>query len=553
MSYMLQPQIVVLKEGTDDSQGKNQIISNINACTAVAEILRTTLGPSGMDKMVQTQREHTISNDGATIMALLELSHPAARLLADISKAQDEEVGDGTTSVVLLAGELLRVAKQFIDEGIAPQLVARAMRQARDQALARLTALAFPVSEDPARRRELLVRCAETALNSKLLAHYKTFFAEMVVDAVARLDGSMLDPELIGIKHVAGGSVRDSFLVDGVAFKKTFAYAGFEQQPKKFTAPRVLLLNVELEIKAERDNAEVRIERADQFQAVVEAEWKIIYDKLEAIVNCGAQVILSKLPIGDLATQYFADRGLFCAGRVEKGDMARVERATGGRVQATVSDLRAEQLGACGEFEEVALGAERFNIFRNCPKSTTATIVLRGGADQFSKESERSLNDALMVVRRLTQSQLVVAGGGAVEMELSKLLRQHAREVNGKEQLIISAYAKALEVIPRTLAENAGLDANEVLGRLRQRHAQGEQGRHFGVDVRGEEGGVCDTMESFVWEPLAVKRNYITSASEAACLILTIDETIKAPQQVEEQKMNKQPRPGPRPGPMRLK
>lgn len=550
---MLQPQILLLREGTDDSQGKNQIISNINACTAVAEILRTTLGPCGMDKMIQSHREHTISNDGATIIGLLDLSHPAARLLADISKAQDEEIGDGTTSVVLLAGELLRVAKQFVEEGIASQLITRAIRQARDFLLVKLDALAMDIAEGADKKRELLVKCAETSLNSKLLAHYKNFFAEMVVSAVSLLDEALLDKELIGIKNVPGGSIRDSFFVDGVAFKKTFSYAGFEQQPKKFTSPRILLLNVELELKAEKENAEVRIDKPDQYQAIVDAEWKIIYDKLEAIVNSGAQVILSKLPIGDLATQYFADRGLFCAGRVEKGDATRVEKATGARTQSTVTDLRPEHLGTCGEFEEVAVGAERFNIFKNCAKSHTATIVLRGGAEQFIKEAERSLNDAVMVVRRVMKSQRVVAGGGAVEMELSKLLRQHSREVKGKEQLIINAYAKALEVIPRALAENSGLDANEVMNKLRQKHAQSEQGHSFGVDVWNEENEICNTLERFIWEPLVVKRNYIASASEAVCLILSIDETLKAPQNAEEQKMRKQPVAGPRPGPTRLK
>lgn len=553
MSYMLQPQIVLLREGTDDSQGKNQIISNINACCAVAEILRTTLGPSGMDKMIQTHREHTISNDGATIIGLLDLSHPAARLLGDISKAQDEEIGDGTTSVVLLAAELLKTCKQFVEEGIPPQLIARSIKQGRDFLLEKLETLTVEFSEKEDNRREVLVRCAETSLNSKLLAHYKSFFANMVVDAVSILDQEMMDKELIGLKSVSGGSALDSFFVNGVAFKKTFSYAGFEQQPKKFVSPLVALLNVELELKAEKENAEIRIENHQQFQDIVDAEWKIIYDKLEAIVASGAQVILSRLPIGDLATQYFADRGLFCAGRVEKADMIRLEKGTGGKTQSTVSDLRREYLGTCGEFEEVSIGAERFNLFKNCPKTQTATIVLRGGAEQFIKEAERSLNDAIMVVRRVTKTKKIVAGGGAIEMELSKLLRQHSREIKGKEQLIINAYAKALEVIPRTLAENCGLDSNELMNKLRQKHSQNDQGCNFGIDVWNEESGICNTMDSFVWEPLMVKKNCIVSASEAVCLILTIDSTIKAPQNVEENKMRKQPLPGPKPGGMKIK
>lgn len=540
-----------MREGTDDSQGRNQIISNINACCAVADILKSTLGPCGMDKLIETDREQVISNDGATIINLLDIAHPAARILADISRAQDEEVGDGTTSVVVLAGELLRTAKQFIEEGMNAQFIIRCFKSATAFLLAQLEGLALDLKTDPAVKRNILVRCAETSLNSKLLSHYKAFFGEMVVAAVERLDTQIMDKELIGIKSVIGGSITDSVLVDGVAFKKTFSYAGFEQQPKKFAHPKILLLNVELELKAEKENAEVRIEKPEEYQSIVDAEWKIIYSKLEAIVTSGAQIVLSKLPIGDLATQYFADRGLFCAGRVAKEDANRVSKATGAVLQTTLSDLRPEVLGTCGEFEEVQVGAERFNLFKSCPGSKTATILLRGGAEQFIKEAERSLNDAIMIVRRVIKTEKIIPGGGAIEMELSKLLRNHSREIKGKEQLVINAFAKSLEVIPRTLADNAGLDSNEIISKLRQKHAAGE--KHFGVDVWSDDNGVCDTYEKFVWEPLLVKKNYVSSANEAVCQILSIDETIKAPQNEEDRKMRKQPLPGMKPGGMKIK
>lgn len=504
-----------------------------------------------MDKMIETERENVISNDGATIVNLLDIAHPAARILADISKAQDEEVGDGTTSVVVLAGELLRAAKQFIEEGMNPQFVIRCYKNAISYIITQLDALSLDLKADAKSKREVLIRCAETSLNSKLLAHYKTFFGEMVVEAVSKLDGGLLDKELIGLKHVLGGSVADSQLVDGVAFKKTFSYAGFEQQPKKFKNPKILLLNVELELKAEKENAEVRIEKPAEFQAIVDAEWKIIYGKLEAIVASGAVIILSKLPIGDLATQYFADRNIFCAGRVAKEDIARVAKATGAILQSTVSDIRPEHLGTCGDFEEVQIGAERFNFFRSCPAAKTATIIIRGGAEQFIKEAERSLNDAIMIVRRVIKTERIVPGGGAIEMELSRQLRDHSRSIKGKEQLVLNAFAKSLEAIPRTLAENAGLDSNEVISKLRQRHFAGD--KHFGVDVWNDEVGVCNTYESFVWEPLLVKKNYMNSATEAACQILSIDETIKAPTNEEEAKMRKQPLPGMRPGGMKIK
>ena len=237
-------------------------------------------------------------------------------------------------------------------------------------------------------------------------------------------------------------------MVDGVAFKKTFSYAGFEQQPKKFANPKILLLNLELELKAEKENAEIRIENIEDYQSFVDAEWNIIYQKIDAIVESGAQIILSKLPIGDLATQKFADKDLFCAGRVPQEDLMRVAKATGAQIQTTVNGLTPKVLGTCGEFEEVQLGAERYNLFKYCEQTRSATIVLRGGADQFLEEAERSLNDAIMIVRRAIRSYAVVGGGGAIEMELSRFLREHVKMISGKQQLVVNAFAKALEIIP---------------------------------------------------------------------------------------------------------
>ncbi|RCH77474.1 T-complex protein 1 subunit eta, partial [Rhizopus stolonifer] len=320
--------------------------------------------------------------------------------------------------------------------------------------------------------RDLLSKCAATAMNSKLIYSQKDFFTKMVVDAVLSLDQESLNERLIGIKRVPGGAMQDSVLVNGVAFKKTFSYAGFEQQPKSFKNPKILCLNVELELKAEKDNAEVRVEQVSDYQAIVDAEWQIIFQKLEAIVASGAKVVLSKLPIGDLATQYFADRDIFCAGRVAKDDMDRVVQAVGCSVQSTCSDLHAEHLGECASFEETQVGSERFNIFEGCPQAKTCTLILRGGAEQFIAEVERSLHDAIMIVRRAIKNNLVVAGGGATEMELSKYLRIHSRTIEGKQQLIIGAYAKAFEIIPRQLCDNAGFDATDILNKLRMKHSQ---------------------------------------------------------------------------------
>lgn len=482
-----------------------------------------------MDKLIYNERGVTISNDGATIIDLLDIVHPAARTLADIAKSQDNEVGDGTTSVVLTAGELLKEAKAFIDEGMHSQIIIKGFREAKQICLDRIREISVKIDGKTAEEKtELLRKCAETSLNSKLISAYKAFFSEMVVRAVQHLEGD-LDKSDIGIKKVTGGSVSDSFLVEGVAFRKTFSYAGFEQQPKSFENPKIALLNVELELKAEKDNAEVRLDDPLEYQRIVDAEWKIIYEKLDNIINSGAKVILSKLPIGDLATQYFADRGLFCAGRVPIEDLNRLAKATKGTIQTTVtSGFCAEILGSCGKFEEVQLGSERFNMFTDCIGAKSVTLVLRGGADQYIEETERSLNDAIMIVRRAIKAPSVVAGGGAIEMELSRHLREHVKTITGKHQLVVSAFAKALEIIPKQLSDNSGMDQTNVLNKLRQKHATAdEEGRWYGVDVLN--GKIEDMYNIFVWEPELVRINVISAACEAACTVLSVDQTIKNP------------------------
>lgn len=503
----------------------------MNACMAVVDILRTTLGPRGLDKLIDEGRgKVTISNDGATILKLLDIVHPAARTLVDIAKSQDAEVGDGTTSVTLLAGEMLKNCKDYVQDGLHPRTIIRAYRKACALATKHVRELAVDIhGTTPEETRTLLQRCASTSLNSKLIAHQKEFFSSIVTDAVLSLDED-LNLSMIGIKKVQGGSATDSMLVKGVAFKKTFSYAGFEQQPKKFENPKVIMLNIELELKAEKENAEVRVESTKEYQAIVDAEWNIIYEKLDKVVATGAKVVLSNLAIGDLATQYFADRDIFCAGRVAAEDMNRVARAVGGVVQTTMNSVEESDfdtiLGTCELFEEVQIGNERYNMFTGCPKAKTATIIVRGGSEQFMAETERSLHDSIMIARRTIKHSTAVAGGGAAEMELSRFLREYSLKVHGKEQLLILAFAKALEVIPRTLCDNAGFDSTDVLNKLRAKHATSD-GKWYGVDI--DEAGICNTWESFVWEPALVKINAIGAATEAACMILSVDETVQNP------------------------
>jgi len=531
MSRMNAP-IILLKEGTDTSQGKPQICSNITACCSVADAVRTTLGPRGMDKLIVDDKGGVvISNDGATILKTLDIIHPAAKTLVDIAKSQDSEVGDGTTSVTLLAGEFLKQMKPFVEEGVHPQIIVKAVRKALSMALKKIDDIAVGIKkDDPKEFRQLLEKCAATALSSKLVAAHKDYFAKMVVDAVQILD-DLMPLNMIGIKKVQGGGLEDTILVDGVAFKKTFSYAGFEMQRKSYDNPKIALLNVELELKAEKENAEVRVEDVEEYQKIVDAEWKILYDKLDSITASGANIILSKLPIGDVATQYFADRDLFCAGRVPEEDLKRTMKACGGSVQTSVQNMGAEVLGTCLTFEEVQVGGERFNLFKGCVQAKTCTIIIRGGAEQFMEETHRSLHDAIMIVRRAMKKDKVVAGGGAIEMALSAHLREQSRLIKGKEQLLIAAYAKALEVIPRQLCDNAGFDATNILNKLRQKHSTGS--KWSGVNIMKED--VSDNYEGFVWEPAVVKINALTAASEATCLILSVDETIKNPNSAAQQ------------------
>nr|CAH8856705.1 unnamed protein product [Trichobilharzia regenti] len=525
---MLQPaRIILLKEGTDTSQGVPQIVSNITACEAVADAIRSTLGPRGMDKLIiEDKGKATISNDGATILKLLDVVHPAARTLVDIARAQDAEVGDGTTSVTLLATEFLKQAKPFLEEGVHPSVIVRAYHLGEKMALERLESIACRIKrDDPSEQRALLEKCASTALSSKLVATYKKFFSKLVVDAVSSLD-SYLPLNMIGIKKVSGGGLEDSMLIEGVAFKKTFSYAGFEMQPKCYKSPKIALLNIELELKAEKENAEIRVNSVEEYQKIVDAEWQILYEKLDILHKSGVKIVLSKLPIGDVATQYFADRDMFCAGRVPEDDLKRTQMACGGSVQTTVHGLADNALGTCDVFEEIQIGSERFNIFKGCPQARTCTIILRGGAEQFMEETERSLHDAIMVVRRAVKNDAFVAGGGATEMELSGYLRNEALKNGGREQLLISAMARAFEVIPRQLCDNAGLDSTIILNQLRHSHAKGET--WAGVNIEME--CVCDNFDNGVWEPALVKSNCIISATEAACLLLSVDETIKNPE-----------------------
>lgn len=523
--FGVQPKIILLREGSDTSQGIPQLIHNINVVESLAAMVKTTLGPRGLDKLIVAQNgSSTITNDGATIIRLLNPEEPVAKTIADIALSQDAEIGDGTTSVTLLAASFLKSAKAYVEEGVSPQTIIRSFHMAREFCRKQIDSMKYSVDEKtPEERHELLLRVASTSMNSKLIAPCKEHFSKIVVGAVEALDED-LPLEMVGVKMVVGGAMEDSELVRGVAFEKTFSYAGFEQQPKKFEHPKVILLNVELELKNENTKAELHIKDPAEYQAFVNAEWNIIFKKLDEIVATGANIVLSRLAIGDLATQYFADRNIFCAGRVAAEDLERTAKALGVPIQSTTHDISADAIGTCEVFEERQIGGKRYNFFRGCPKAKTATIILRGGATKFLEEMERSVHDAIMVVRRTITHHSILPGAGAVEMELSAKLRDYALTISGKEQLLIASYASALEVIPRQLVENAGFDTTNVIEKLRKEHYEGH--KTMGVDITEE--GVIDAFDRCIWEPSNMKVNAISAATEAACLVLAVDETVSA-------------------------
>ncbi|XP_019697576.1 T-complex protein 1 subunit eta isoform X1 [Harpegnathos saltator] len=420
--------------------------------------------------------------------------------------------------------------KPFIEDGVHSHIIIKALRRALQIAIDKINALSVRINKNNLNKQiVLLEKCAATSMSSKLINHQKSYFSKLVVKAVLTLDNS-LPLNMIGIKKVSGGALENSELIEGIAFKKTFSYAGFEMQPKRYYSCKIALLNIELELKAEKNNAEVRVDNVVEYQKIVDAEWKILYDKLDRIYKSGAKIVLSQLPIGDVATQYFADKDMFCAGRVQDEDLKRTLKAYGGAILVTVHDIKDSDLGMCKIFEEKQIGNERFNILYECSGTKTCTFILRGGTKQFLDETERSLHDAIMVVRRMIKNNAVVGGGGAIEMELSKILRDYSRNIVGKEQFLIMAIAKAYEVIPRQLCDNAGFDATNILNKLRQKHAMGMS--WYGVDINSET--VVTNIYDCIWEPTTIKINVLTAATKAACLILSIDETVKNPKSIQD-------------------
>ncbi len=515
--------VLILKEGTGRSTGKDAQRNNITAAKIVAETVRTTLGPRGMDKMlVSTIGDVTITNDGATIMKELDVQHPAAKMLVEVSKTQDNEVGDGTTTAVLLTGELLEKAEKLLDKDVHPTVIVDGYKKAAEKAIEMLDKMSIPISE---KDDTILRHVAMTSMYSKGIVVAKEHFADIAVKAVKqvseKVDGKIkADIDLVKIVKKHGKGLEETELVKGIVIDKEISHA---QMPKKIEAAKIALVNAKLEIEKTEFDAKININNPDQMHLFIEEEEKMLKDMVSQVEKTGANVLFSEKGIDDIALHYLAKNGIAAVKNVSSGDLEKLSKATGGRIVANVKDLTKEALGEAKLIEETKIGDDKLIYVRDAKNPKAVTIVIRGGTEHVVDEADRSLHDALSVVRNALEDGKIVAGGGAPEAELAKRLREYAVKVGGREQLAIEGFAEALEAVPTTLAENAGLDPIDILVELRSKHER-PGNPWFGVDVYS--GNVKDMRKLNVLEPVRVKQQVVKSASEAASMILRIDDVI---------------------------
>ncbi len=515
--------VLVLKEGTGRTTGKEAQRNNIMAAKIIAETVKSSLGPLGMDKMlVGNFGDVTITNDGATILKELDVQHPAAKMLVEVAKAQDNEVGDGTTTAAVLAGELLAKAEGLLDKNIHPTVIISGFKKASERAMEVLDKLAVSVDVNDEKR---LVEVAITSLETKGLSGERELFAKLAVKAVKQVaeetDGKMkADIDLIKVLKKQGKGLDETEFVKGMVIDKEVAHP---QMPKIIQDAKIALLNAKLEVEKTEFDAKINIESPEQMKMFLDEEENMLKEMVNKVVKSGANVVLSEKSIDDVALHFLAKAGILAAKSVSSSDMEKLSRATGGKIMASVNDLKSDLLGRAKTVEEVKIGDDKLLYIRECKNPKAVTVVIRGGTEHVIDEAERSLHDALCVVRNVVEDGKIVAGGGAPEAEVAKQLREFATKTGGREQLAIEVFADAIETIPLTLAENAGLDTIDIMVALRARH-ESEDGKYFGVDVFS--GKIKDMLQTKVVEPLRVKQQVVKSATEAANMIIKIDDLI---------------------------
>ena len=512
--------MIVLSEESQRTSGKDAQNMNITAGKAVAESVRTTLGPKGMDKMlVDSGGSVVVTNDGVTILKEMDIDHPAANMIVEVSETQEDEVGDGTTSAVVVAGELLDQAEELLDQDIHATTLAQGYRQAAEEAKSILEEDAIEVSEDD---RDTLVEIAQTAMTGKGAENAKDLLAELVVDAVlAVADEDDIDTENVSVEKVVGGPVDHSELVEGVIVDKERVD---ENMPYAIEDADVALFDGAIEVKETEIDAEVNVTDPDQLQQFIDQEEEQLREMVDHLVDIGADVVFAGDGIDDMAQHYLAQEGILAVRRAKSEDLNRLARATGGRVVSNLEDIESDDLGFAGSVAQKDVGGDERIFVEDVEEAKSVTLILRGGTEHVVDEIERAIEDSLGVVRTTLLDGQVLPGGGAPEAELALQLRDFADSVGGREQLAVEAFADALEVVPRTLAENAGLDPIDSLVDLRKRHDAGE----FGAGLDAYTGDVIDMEAEGVVEPLRVKTQAIESATEAAVMILRIDDVIAA-------------------------
>ena len=511
--------IFILREGSQRTAGRDAQRSNIMAAKTVAGAVRTTLGPMGMDKMlVDTMGDVVITNDGVTILKEMDIEHPAAKMMVEIAKTQDAEVGDGTTTAVVVAGELLKQAEALLDQEIHPTVIASGYRDATDKAVEILKSMAVKVTT---KDDDLLRKIAITAMTGKGSQSARDELAVIAVEAVKSVvdeDGTV-DTDNITVDKKVGGGITDSQLVGGVVVDKERLHPNM---PKSVTDAKIALINAAVEIEKTEVDAKIQITSPDQLQAFLDQEEVMLKDMVENIVKTGANVVFAQKGIDDLAQHFLAKAGIYTVRRVKKSDMEKLARATGARVATSIHELTKDDLGKAGLVEERKIGDDKMTFVEQCTNPKSVSIILRGGTEHVVDELERAMNDALRVVGVVVEDKMLVPGGGAPEVELALRLRAYASTVGGREQLAIEAFADAMEIIPKTLAENAGLDQIDSLVALRSAHEKGMKSAGLDMDT----GKPVDMLKLGVVEPLRVKTQAIQSAAEAAVMILRIDDVI---------------------------
>ena len=526
--------VLILKEGTSRNRGKEARRNNIMAARVVGEVLRTTLGPRGMDKMlIDSLGDITITNDGATVLNEIEVEHPAAKMMVEIAKTQDDMVGDGTTTAVVLAGELLKKAEELLEQNIHPTIMVSGYRKAALKAVETINNLGIQVELTD---RATLKKVAVTSMASKAVGAAKDHLADIAVDAIRQIvekrgDRTIADIDNIQTIKKTGKSLLESQLVNGLVIDKEVVHPGM---PKLVEKAKIALIDCALEIEKTEISAEIRIHAPAQMKAFLDQENKMLQDMVDKVKASGANVVFCQKGIDDMAQHFLAKEGILAARRVKQSDMEKLARATGGRIVTNLADLRAQDLGLAGIVEERKLGEDKMVFVEKCKDPRSVAIIIRAGLERMVDEAERAMTDALSVVSDVVETNKVVAGGGAVEVEVAKELRDYATSVGGREQLAIEAFADAMEVIPKALAENAGLEPIDILVELRSAHEKAE-GKYKGVNVFT--GKIENMREKGVIEPVVVKEQAINSATESATMILRIDDVIASTKPKDSGKM----------------